>query len=74
MARRRRNTDPNIMPRYLRDNQFAAYMSCGRNKAREIADAAGAVVRIGSARFTDVVRVDEYLQKQMQSGQDEVNA
>ena len=65
MARRRRNTDPNIMPRYLRDNQFAAYMSCGRNKAREIADAAGAVVRIGSARFTDVVRVDEYLQKQM---------
>ena len=67
---RPRRTDPNIMPRYLTDAQFASYMSCGRNTARKIAEAAGAVIMLGpQVRRTDVVKADEYLQKQMQGNE-----
>lgn len=61
------------IPEWLSDKDGAAIYGMGRNKFRELAEAAGAVVRIGSMRRNSKKVIDEYLEKLMSGGVDNDN-
>ncbi|MBP3544121.1 MAG: hypothetical protein J6J86_07825 [Lachnospiraceae bacterium] len=46
--------------RLLSVTEFCAYSSIGRNKAMEVAEAAGAISRMGKRVLIDRVKFDEY--------------
>ncbi len=53
------------MARYTNIKEACEYISAGKNKTLAIAEAAGAVIRIGT-RFTryDLDKIDEYMEEQ----------
>lgn len=62
---KRRNEDIPVFiricdKRLLSVTEFCAYSSAGRNKAMELAEASGAISRMGRRVLIDRVKFDEY--------------
>ena len=61
---RKTKSQPAVNARYLRDPALCTYLSCGRSTARQIAEQAGAVIKIGGTRLTDLEKLDTFLAEQ----------
>lgn len=61
------------MPRLLDVKKLMEYLSIGRDSARNIGEAAGAVIRIGSRVLYDRLKIDTYIDS-MGTGSREADA
>ena len=62
---------PAVNARYARDPSVCVHLSCGRSTARKLAEQAGAVIKIGRTRLTDLEKLDAWLAEQAAAGNEE---